>query len=96
MGGINSALINLCYDYVALEKRADALAISLAISGVCGFLATLAASALVEYVEQNSNRLWGFHVYPQQILFAVSAVMLLALALLFLPRLKNPNRVSKS
>ena len=43
MGGINSALINLCYDYVTPEKRTDALAVSLAISGVCGFLTTLAS-----------------------------------------------------
>ena len=36
MGGINSALINLCYDYVEEEKRADALAVSLAVAGVFG------------------------------------------------------------
>lgn len=75
MGGINSALINLCYDYVTPEKRTDALAVSLAISGTCGFLTTLAVSPIVSAVQANSNTVLGMNIYAQQILSALAFVM---------------------
>ncbi|MBR2296681.1 MAG: MFS transporter [Clostridia bacterium] len=75
MGGINSALINLCYDYVEPQKRTDALAISLAISGVCGFLATLAVSPLVSYIQNNNDTLFGIQIYAQQVLSIIAFLM---------------------
>ncbi len=75
MGGINSALINLCYDYVTPEKRTDALAVSLAISGVCGFLTTLAVSPIVSAVQANSNIVFGMNIYAQQLLSVLAFVM---------------------
>lgn len=75
MGGINSALTNLCFDYVNDDKRADALAVSLAVSGVCGFLSTLAVSPLVTYIQSNGNTLFGLSVYAQQVLSLISFVM---------------------
>ncbi len=72
MGGINSALINLCYDYVEEEKRADALAISLAIAGVFGFFSTLAVSPLVSHIQEGGNMLFGVPVYAQQVLSAIA------------------------
>ena len=78
MGGINSALINMIYDYVSIEKRADSLAICQASSGLTGFLATLAASAFVAYVQNSGNRLFGMEIYAQQAVSVVSVVMILA------------------
>ena len=75
MGGINSALINLCYDYVTPDKRTDALAVSLAISGVCGFLTTLAVSPIVSAVQKNANTVFGMSIYAQQLLSALAFVM---------------------
>lgn len=37
MPGVNSALINLVYDYVDTEQRADALALCQAFAGLAGF-----------------------------------------------------------
>lgn len=37
MGGINSTLTNLIFDYVVLEKRSDSLVISETVSGLAGF-----------------------------------------------------------
>ena len=37
MGGINSALINLVFDYTTPEHRSDALAVNQAFSGLAGF-----------------------------------------------------------
>ena len=81
MGGINSALINLCYDYVPPEKRTDALAVSLAISGVCGFVATLCMSPLVSYIQNNNDTIFGMQIYAQQLLsmFACAISMIAVL-----------------
>ncbi len=96
LGGSNSARINLCLDYANREDRRYILGIKSSISGVIGFCATLLASALVECVESSGNMLFGIPVFPQQILFAISAVMLLILAFCFLPLFKKPDRTSKT
>ncbi len=92
MGGINSALINLCYDYVAEEKRADALAVSLAIAGIFGFLATLAVSPLVTYIQKSGNTFLGMQVYAQQVLSVIAFIATLLTILyvsLFLMKVKK-------
>ncbi len=66
LGGINSALTNLCYDYAPVETRADALAFIQAMSGLTGFLTTLAVSPLVSRIQQNGNSLFGISMYAQQ------------------------------
>ncbi len=80
-GGINSALINLCYDYVPFSKRADALAFSQATAGLTGFLATLCASPLVEYIQRNGNRFLGLDIYAQQVTSAIAFILTLGVML---------------
>ncbi len=75
MGGINSAQINLVYDVVPPEKRNNTLAIQQSVSGIIGFLATLAVTPLVDYIQENGLIIWGQTVYVQQLLSAVSAVI---------------------
>ena len=98
MGGINSALINLCYDYVTPDKRTDALAVSLAISGVCGFLTTLAVSPIVSAVQKNSNTVLGMNIYAQQILSALAFVMtmltMLYVTLSMVKKNKSPRAIT--
>lgn len=77
MGGINSALINMIFDYTPYENRADALAISQAASGVTGFLTTLCMSRLVAYIQSNNNRIFGINVYAQQVVSIISFVIIL-------------------
>lgn len=94
MGGINSALINLCYDYVTPEKRTDALAVSLAISGVCGFLATLCVSPLVSYIQANNDTIFGIQIYAQQLLSVFACIMTLVTMLyvsISLTKIKRPR-----
>ena len=93
LGGSNAARTNLCLDYVKREDRRYILGIKDAIHGVGAFLATLLASVLVSKVEKNGNQVFGMTIYPQQILYAVSAVMLFWLAFFFLPKLKKPARI---
>jgi len=72
MGGINSALINLVFDYTTPEHRSDALAVNQAFSGLAGFLSTLAASVLVTHIQKNSNTLFGVKIYAQQVMSLVA------------------------
>ncbi len=75
MGGINSAETNLIFDYVAPEKRSDALMVKQAVYGLAGFFATLAATPLVNYIQANGNRFLGMNIYAQQVLSAISVVL---------------------
>ncbi|MBQ7370258.1 MAG: MFS transporter, partial [Clostridia bacterium] len=51
MAGINSATINLIYDYVDKEKRVGALALKSTLAGFAGFFTTLAVSPLVSHIQ---------------------------------------------
>lgn len=79
MGGINSAQINLIFDYVPAERRSDVLAVKLAVGGTVAFLATLVTTPLVNYIQQNGNSLFGIHAYAQQVVSAISAIVSLGL-----------------
>lgn len=81
MGGTNSALINLTFDYVPFETRSDSLAICQAISGVIGFLSTLGFSALLDFIQKNGFELFGIQIYAQQLLAAFSVVWFVLTAL---------------
>lgn len=95
LGGTNAGKTNLCLDYAAREDRRYILGIQSAVSGICGFFVTLLVSFLVEHVEKNGNVLFGISVYPQQILFVFSAVMLLGLAFFYMPLFKKPQRMDE-
>lgn len=80
-GGINSALINLCYDYVPFSKRSDALAFSQAVAGLTGFLAALCASPLISHIQANGNRFLGIPVYAQQVTSAIAFLLMIVVIL---------------
>lgn len=79
-GGINSALINLIFDYVPQEQRSDALAISQALSGVAGFVTTLCASVLVTRIQEDGNRFLGLPLYAQQVMALIGCLITVAVA----------------
>ena len=81
MAGINSSTVNLIYDYVDKEKRIGALALQGTLSGLAGFFTTLLLTPLVDRIQNNGNRLFGIHVYAQQILSAIAAVIVAILIL---------------
>lgn len=82
MGGINSAEINLIFDYAAPEKRKNILSVKYAFCGLCGFFATLAATPLVNYIQHSENRIFGIPMYAQQALSLVSFILSIILILL--------------
>ena len=75
MGGINSALINLIFDYVAPEKRSDSLAITQAASGLVGFFTTVCLSPLVTLVQDSNNTIFGVNIYAQQLCTLISLLI---------------------
>ena len=79
LAGMNSGVMNIIFDYVEREKRNGAVAILYTIGGLVGFGATLIVKPLVDYI-QNSNNSFLFieHVYAQQILSLLGALLSLA------------------
>lgn len=83
LGGINSSLINLIFDYVPLENRADSLAITQAFAGLIGFLTTLCISPLVTYIQNNGNKVLGLPIYAQQVV-TIFALIFTVLAVFYI------------
>lgn len=81
MGGINSALTNLVFDYTPPESRADSLALCQSTAGICGFFATICGSRVVEAIQCHGNRLLGIPVYAQQVTSMVAVVVTLVTVL---------------
>ena len=89
MAGINSALTNLVYDYVEVSRRADAIAITQTVSGVVGFLTTLAAGVLVDHIQKSGNTFLGMSVYAQQVTDAISFVMNIVVIIYLRTQIQN-------
>lgn len=81
LAGVNSALINLIFDYVPIETRSDSLALTQSLSGLMGFVSTFVAGFLVSYVQKSGNTFLGIPVYAQQLLNALSAVGVIGIML---------------
>lgn len=80
MGGINSSITNLIFDYVKGDERRAALAVNVSAGGLTGFLSTCAMSPLVSLIQKNGNRLLGLELYPAQFASAVAFVLTAILA----------------
>ena len=80
--GTSQNLLNISYSYVASRYFVQATAIKSSISGLCGFGASVLAGRLLSHIQQNGNTLFGIPVYGQQVLSAISLVLMVA-AILF-------------
>ncbi len=96
MGGINSATINLIYDYVEENNRLGALALNNTLSGFAGFFTTLTMSALVAKIQKNGNSLFGLNIYAQQVASAISVVLILLLSVYMHTVVKNIKKPIKN
>lgn len=75
IAGIGSSMTNLIYDYAPVESRADAVAFTTSMSGITGFLTTLAVSPIIDIMQANGNQVFGMTVYAQQIMSAFAMVL---------------------
>lgn len=78
MAGMNSNSMNIVYSYVDADYFVHATAIKNSIGGVCGFLATLVGSKIVEAVQNSGNIIFGHQIYAQQLLSAFSFIIIIA------------------
>jgi len=95
MAGINSATINLIFDHVDKEKRVGALALQNTLMGFAGFFATIAVGPLVSHIQSNGNTFLGISVYAQQVLSAISVLILVVLMIYLntvIRKIKNNKR----
>lgn len=82
--GISSGTLNLVLEYVKPDKMDYATALNHCIIGVTGFVSSLVGSAILSYIQSNGNTIFGIHIYAQQFLAAVSAIIILILCLYML------------
>jgi Na+/melibiose symporter-like transporter len=91
--GINSAIINLAYDYVEDNQKTGAVALVNTFSGFAGFFTTLALSPLVAYIQNNGNKLFGINMQAQQLLALVSLIFTIVILIyLFTVISKIPSK----
>lgn len=76
--GINSAIINLIYDYVEHEQRMSALALQQTCAGLAGFLIVILLSPLVKLIQTKELYFFGARVYAQQLLSLFSCGLMVA------------------
>ncbi|MBR7141045.1 MAG: MFS transporter [Clostridia bacterium] len=94
MSVINSATINLIYDYVAPERRTVAYAFQHTVAGVAGFLVVTALSPLVTLVQNNGNNIFGLTVYAQQLCALFSALVCVVAVVYIIFVLKKMKRAN--
>ncbi|MBQ4509416.1 MAG: MFS transporter [Clostridia bacterium] len=95
--GINSAIINLAYDYVSDDQKTGAVALVNTFSGFAGFFTTLALSPLVAYIQNNGNKLFGISMHPQQLLSLFSLVFTIVILIyLFTVISKIPSKKNRA
>lgn len=75
MAGLNANSMNIVYSYVDADYFVHATAIKNSIGGVCGFLATLVGSKVVEIIQNSGNMVFGQTIYAQQFLSGISFVI---------------------
>jgi hypothetical protein len=77
LAGVSGNITNITYSYVDSRYFAEASAIKNSIAGLCGFGVTLIGGRIMDAVEANGNVVLGIPMYGQQLLSAISFVMLI-------------------
>ena len=75
--GTGQNFINSTYNYVESEYFVHAEAIKNSIGGGCGFLISLVSGKFLSWIQANGNMFLGMHVYGQQVLAAITTVLII-------------------
>ena len=75
--GVGQNMLNITYNFVDSKYFVQASAIKYSISGLCGFGASMLGSFILGAVQANGNTLFGVTIYGQQLLSAISLVIVL-------------------
>ncbi len=85
MAGTNQNSFNIIYSYVESEYITQAMAFKNSIGGICGFVASIAGGKILSHVQANNNMLFGINIYGQQLLSAISFLLVTA-AIIFIKK----------
>ena len=75
--GTSQNMMNMVYSYVDSKYFVQASAIKYSVSGLCGFSASMLASRILSAVQANGNAVMGLSLYGQQLLSAISLVLVI-------------------
>lgn len=79
---ISQNMNNITYSYIPIEYYVQATAIKNSVGGMCGFVASIFASRLLEHIQSEGNILFGIHIYGQQVLSFISLLLISCAVLL--------------
>ena len=80
--GTSQNMMNMVYSYVDSKYFVQASAIKYSVSGLCGFGASMLGSRILSAVQSSGNTFLGISLYGQQLLSAISLVIVIV-AILF-------------
>ena len=89
--GIVVGMEPILFDTVPEEYRASALSLKNVLAGVLSFLATLASTPLMNYIQASGNTFLGIRMYAQQLFGVISFALMLISMLLFRSYVKKNN-----
>ncbi len=72
LAGTNHNATNMLYSYVEPDYVVHAMTIMNCVSGVWGFIVAIGAGVILEKVQKNNDRVFGIHMYGQQLLSLIS------------------------
>lgn len=93
--GTSQNMLNIVYSYVDRKYFVQASAIKYSVSGLCGFLASMLASRILNAVQANGNTFLGISLYGQQLLSAISFVLVIVCILFVKTVLEKQKIISK-
>ena len=92
IAGTHQNSFNMVYSYVDSEYFVQASAIKNSLGGIVGFLSSLVAGKLLSVIQNNGNTLFGLPVYGQQVLSAISFILIVA-AIIFIRKVMEKQKI---
>ena len=83
--GLAANSTNILYAHVDIKYLTYAVALKNCISGIMGFIASIAGGLLLEAIQSKNNCIFGVQIYGQQILSSITFILLIA-TIIFLDR----------
>ena len=94
IAGTNQNSFNIAYSYVDSKYITQAMAIKNCIGGLFGFGASILGGKILSMVQANNNTVFGLHIYGQQILSAMSFVIVV-IAIVFITKVIEKQKVMR-
>ena len=95
LAAVHQNFLNITFDLVETKYFVQASSIKAALSGVCGFGASLVGAIILSNVQANGNSFMGIDMRGQQLLSAISAIIMIVLVLFVLLVLRKQKKIEQ-